>query len=547
MGPLPAERLGKDGRSLKVSVTATTLCDDQGAPYAILATERDITEQLKAASEARFRRLVDDIPALLRVEDVAFRTDFVNRAFVQFVGREAKMLLGHGWLEFVHPLDQAACVAATSDAFSISKRLELDFRLRRADGQYRWMRSVSVPHQDVDGRHSGFVTLTVDVEDRKRAEVALLEADQRKDEYLAMLAHELRNPLAPIRNAVSILSAIPGMEANAEWATGVIGRQVSAMSRLLEDLLDVSRLARGKVKLALAPLDVSALVERAVEISRPVIDSKAHTLEVTLPSEPIMVEGDLVRLAQVLSNLLNNAAKYTDRGGRIEVRVSRDDDRVALRVRDNGTGISSDMLQRVFDVFAQADRTLDRSHGGLGLGLTLARQLVQVHHGSISAHSDGLGKGSEFVVTLPALRMTSAGTPKPIGALRAAGTGAQKVIIVDDNEDAGESLAIMLQTLGHEVRVAQDGTACLQIAEDFAADAFVLDIGLPGMNGYELAARLRARAASANATLIALTGYGQPEDLARAKEAGFDHHQVKPVAPEQLEERIAQGRAPFKG
>lgn len=542
VGPQPAERLASDGKTMKVSVTATTLCDDLGKPYAILATERDITEELERATEARFRRLADDIPALLRVDDIAGRTELVNRAFAEFVGRERQTLLGNGWLELIEPTDREAYLAATTHALSNRTEAELDFRLRRSDGVYRWMRTISVPHLDAQGEYTGFVALTIDVEERKRAETALLEADHRKDEYVAMLAHELRNPLAPIRNAVSVLAALPGLDAKAQWATSVIGRQTGAMARLLDDLLDVSRLGQGKVTLAVAPMDVNVLIERAVEISRPLIDSKGHELAVVLPTKPIMIEGDLMRLAQVLSNLLNNAAKYTDRGGRIELSAERNGGSVDLRVRDNGAGITSDMLQRVFDLFAQADRTLDRAYGGLGLGLTLARQLVDLHHGTITARSAGIGKGSEFLVTLPALPDPAESPKSPLDASRRANAASRKIVVVDDNVDAAESLAIMLRMLGHEVRVAIDGPSCMAVAEEFSADAFVLDIGLPGWSGYEVARRLRSRSASAQATLIALTGYGQPEDARQALEAGFDHHVIKPVAPERIEECIAGGR-----
>ncbi len=535
-GTEAAERLAADGSRLNVSVTATALRDDAGKPYAILSTERDVTSQLRQATEVRFQQLADDIPALLRVEDAAGHALFVNRAFAEFIGRDRDPLLGNGWLEFVHPAERAAYLDLMARPRAERIGVEFDFRLRRHDGDYRWMRSVSVPHADAVDHEHELVTLTLDVEDRTRAENALRDADQRKDEYLAMLAHELRNPLAPIRNAVGILSLTQQADPKSEWATQVIGRQTAAMARLLDDLLDVSRLAQGKVALALAPLDVALLVESAVETSRPLIDAKSQELVVELPRQPLVVLGDLLRLSQVLANLLNNAAKYTDRGGRIDVNAAAlPNGRIGIRVRDNGTGIAADMLPKVFDLFAQADRTLDRAHGGLGLGLTLARKLVDIHHGEITAASDGIGKGSEFVVTLPAL----SGSRQPGGVASgkpgSEAQAARRVLVVDDNFDAAESLAIMLRLHGHDARVATSAASCLEMLDEFVPDAFVLDIGLPGMSGFELAKALRARPEFAKADLIALTGYGQPEDVERIRAAGFNCHLVKPASPEAVE------------
>lgn len=533
-GPLDAARVRKDGVALKVSATVSALRDDRGAIYALLSTERDLTERLRLESEIHFRALADDIPALLRVEDAAGRALFVNRACPEFTGQDREVLLGEGWLQFVHPEDRQRYIEQYAGALSSRARFETDLRLLRHDGVYRWMRSISVPHFAAEGGYAGYVALTLDVHDRKRAESELLAADRRKDEYLAMLAHELRNPLAPICNAAALLARMPHLNAKAVWATGVIGRQTEVMAKLLDDLLDVARIARGKISLASSPVDIGVVIDRAVEVSRPMIDGRRHRLTVDVPCEPLTVVGDLLRLTQVVANLINNAAKYTDEGGEIRINASRLHREAVIGVADNGAGIAPEMLPHVFDLFAQADRTLDRAKGGLGLGLTLVRQLVNLHGGRVEAQSEGLGKGSLFVVHLPLLDdiAAPAAQENAVAAISDAVGKGRRVLVVDDNVDAAQSLAIILETHGHEVRVVHDAREVWAMANQFRPDVAILDIGLPHVDGYQLARNLRARAATAKAVLIALTGYGQPEDVERARVAGFDHHLVKPVEPE---------------
>lgn len=544
-GPLDAERLGKDGSTVKVSVTVAALRDERGTIYALLSTERDLTERLRLESEVYFRRLADDIPALLRVEDASGRARFVNRACCEFTGRDRDALLGEGWLQFLHPEDRPRYMEDYANALPGRDRFETDVRLLRHDGVYRWMRSISVPHFDPDANYTGYVALTLDVHDRKQAENELVSADRRKDEFLAMLAHELRNPLAPIRNAAALLARMPNPDSKSLWATGIIGRQTDVLAKLLDDLLDVARIARGKVSVTALPVDVVVLVDRAVEISRPLIDGRQHRLTVELPPEPLTVVGDLLRLTQVLSNLINNAAKYTDEGGEIRVDARRDDREVVIRVSDNGAGIGPDMLPYVFDLFTQADRTLDRSKGGLGLGLTLVRQLVKLHEGSVEAHSDGLGKGSVFVVRLPLLDDTPTPAPQELlAAGDAAVANRRRVMVVDDNIDAAESLAATLEGYGHAVRVVHDAREVVSVAERFRPDVAILDIGLPHIDGYQLARNLRGRAVTAKAVLIALTGYGQPDDVERARIAGFDHHLVKPASPETVNSLLGAPASP---
>ena len=370
------------------------------------------------------------------------------------------------------------------------------------------------------------------------------ENDRRKNEFLAMLAHELRNPLAPIRNAVHVLRTLGLKDADLEWANDVISRQVDQMVRLVDDLLDISRITRGKIRLRKEPIDVSEAVARAVETSRPLLDARKHELTVMLPDGPLHVDGDLVRIAQVLANLLNNAAKYTGEGGKIAIEVSRADGAVVVRVRDNGIGISAEMLSSIFDLFTQADRSLDRSQGGLGIGLTLVRRLVELHGGSVQAYSEGPTRGSEFVIHLPALTTPPLAAPAP-GRLIANHqvSRTRRVLIVDDHPDVVRSLARLLRSAGHDVRTARDGASALaELAAD-RAEFVLLDIGLPGMDGYEVAQAIRKQPGNAGAVLIALTGYGQDDDRRRSREAGFDHHLVKPVDPDTLLALLAH--APF--
>jgi PAS domain S-box-containing protein len=372
--------------------------------------------------------------------------------------------------------------------------------------------------------------------EQARAAQALRAADQRKDEFLAMLAHELRNPLAPIRNAVQVLKLVGPADANQQWAREVIERQVQHLARLVDDLLDVSRFTQGKVKIACEPLDLATIIQRAVEASRPLIDARHHQLSVALPPEPVRLEGDLTRLVQVVGNLLNNAAKYTDEGGSIHLEATREGAEAVIRVRDNGMGLPADLLPHVFDLFTQADRSLDRSQGGLGIGLTLVRQLIRLHGGRVEARSEGPGRGSEFIVRLPAeAEAAAADAQESAGEGDRPAASGLKILLVEDSVDSAEMMAFILQLGGHDVRIAHDGPAALEAARAFQPEVVLCDIGLPGMNGYEVATRLREQPAFQRTPLIALTGYGQDEARSRSREAGFDVHLVKPVEPDALE------------
>ncbi|MFL6213138.1 MAG: ATP-binding protein [Blastocatellia bacterium] len=405
--------------------------------------------------------------------------------------------------------------------------------------EMRWIRSRGQTRFNEAGQAVSLQGLSFDITERKQIEEALKAADRRKDEFLAMLAHELRNPLAPIRNAAQVLKLIGPADANQQRAREIIERQTQHLTRLVDDLLDVSRITQGKITLAREPLDLATIIYSAVETNRPLIGARRHQLTVIVPPQPLRVEGDLTRLVQVVGNLLHNATKYTDEGGHIWIEATMAEGEAVISVRDNGLGIPADLLPDVFDLFTQADRSLDRSQGGLGIGLTLVRQLVELHGGRVEARSEGPGHGSQFIVRLPLLATSSDGRIEESAIDHApSATRALKVLVIEDNLDSAEMLAFMLTLRGHQVRVAHSGAEALEAARAFEPEAVLCDIGLPGMNGYEVAMRLRERRESKPMALIALTGYGQDEDRRRAKEAGFDYHLTKPVEPETLAELL---------
>jgi PAS domain S-box-containing protein len=370
---------------------------------------------------------------------------------------------------------------------------------------------------------------------------SLREADRLKDEFLAMLAHELRNPLAPIRNALHIMKQPAANGAVLGQSRDMAERQVQHMARLLDDLLDVSRISRGKIELRKDLLDLASVLNRTAEAVRPLIEERGHEFSIALPAGPLRVEGDATRLEQVMTNLLNNAAKYTDPGGRIALSASREGSEIVLRVKDTGIGIAPDMLPRVFDLFVQAERRLDRSQGGVGIGLTLVRKLVELHGGSVEARSEGHGRGSEFVVRLPAPAADARGgqTGAEDGGRPAPALARHRVLVVDDNVDAADSLAMILRLSGQEVRLAYDGPTALLTAQAFRPQVILLDIGMPGMDGYEVARRLREDPRLKPVLLVAMTGWGQEEDRRRSFLAGFDHHLVKPAEPDVLQRLLA--------
>ena len=374
------------------------------------------------------------------------------------------------------------------------------------------------------------------------------DRDRRKSEFLSMLAHELRNPLAPIRNAVEIIKRRVPEPSDLAFVRGVIDRQVSQLTRLVDDLLDVSRITSGKIRLEREPIEIGTVVARAVETSRPLIEQHRHVLSLNVPDGTVTVIGDATRLAQVLANLLNNAAKYTPDGGRIDLDVETTEGEVVIEVRDTGAGIPPDMLDTVFDLFTQVDRSLDRSQGGLGIGLTLVKSLVELHHGSVHARSEGPGRGSVFEIRLPRCRDVAGDDHRaPLDGSGSPLASASRILVVDDNVDAAQSLAMVLAVAGHEVRQVHDGEHALAAVESFRPEVVLLDIGLPGLDGYEVARRLRASPRNRALLLVAVSGYGQDRDRHRSALAGFDHHLTKPVDFELLERVLATRAAPSPG
>jgi PAS domain S-box-containing protein len=523
----------RGGATRYVEHNAAPISDDRGEVTGVVIVLRDITERRQAEqalrkSELRFRHLADAMPQIVWTATPDGSVDYFNARWYEYTGLAPEASLHEGWRVAVHPDDLGRLSSVRDRRVAEGQVFEAELRVRRRDGAYRWhlVRSLAVPDEAGDlARRFGAAT---DIDDRKRAEDGLRDADRRKDEFLAMLAHELRNPLAPIRNAVTMMALAEDDREAQRWSREVIDRQVQHLSSLVDDLLDVGRITQGKITLTKAPLSVRTFLTAAVEASHPLIAARKHRLEVALPEEMLWVEGDPTRLAQVISNLLNNAAKYTPEGGHIRLSVGRDGDEAVIRVKDSGEGIAPEMLPRVFDLFSQASQSIDRSEGGLGIGLTLVKRLVEMHGGTVEARSDGLGHGSEFVVRLPLLRSEVPVTPPPGG--EAPGPGRpRRILVVDDSRDSADTLARLLRRLGHEVEVAYEGPSAYAAAVALVPDIVLLDIGLPGMDGYEVARRLRAEPSLDGVCLVALTGYGSEADRRRSTAVGFDTHLVKPV------------------
>jgi signal transduction histidine kinase len=380
----------------------------------------------------------------------------------------------------------------------------------------------------------------------RQAEESLQDANRRKDEFLAMLSHELRNPLAPIRNAVEVIRRLAPPDPKLTMARDVVDRQVSLLARLVEELLDVSRISQGKIHLKKEPVDLARVIAHSLETARPLVDARGQTLSLSVPAAPVWLSADFARLSQVVSNLLNNASKYTPEGGRIELSASAAEGEASISVRDNGAGIERELLDKVFELFVQGERALDRGQGGLGIGLTLVKRLVELHQGRVQVLSDGRGKGATFTVTLPCISAVDAQPRARQSAPAAADSRVygRRVLVVDDNVDSAESIAAFLRLEGHEVKAVHDGLQALASLKVFDPHVIVLDIGLPGLDGYAVARQLRSRGDSSHMLLIAVTGYGQKEDRQRAAEAGFDYHFVKPADPREIQVAIERGRNP---
>ena len=506
-------------------------------------------EQALRESEARFEVLANNAPVMIWLNDLA-GPRFVNRAYEEFVGAPESEIRNAEPSRYVHPDDAVGYLAMYDEALRGRKPFEARARFRRADGEYRWMKSVGTPRFVDGGEMVGFVGCTFDITDMKEAESALIELDRGKNEFLAMLAHELRNPLSGVHNASRLLAHTDD-ESIIVQARTIIDRQTAHMMRMVNDLLDVSRITHGKIQLSHEPVDIAAVLRRSVETT--LGDRQVHqqALTLDLPDKPVWVRGDAMRLDQVFCNLLNNASKFTRRDGRIWVSVERDAPKAkshgeawaTVRVRDNGIGIDPALLPRVFELFVQSERSSERARTGIGLGLTLARRLVDLHGGTIEAISAGNSLGSEFVVRIPLLPQAEIPEHAEGRLLRRAATAPRRILIVDDNRDCAESLGLMFTLTGHTVKVVHDGGAAPPAAAEFKPDAVLLDIGLPDMDGYSVARALRENGATRGTLIVATTGYGRQEDVRKSREAGIDEHMTKPIDPDLLMEYIERGRA----
>ncbi|OYY94916.1 MAG: hypothetical protein B7Y41_04990 [Hydrogenophilales bacterium 28-61-23] len=505
-------------------------------------SERKRVEETLRRERDTTRNILQTVEAIILALDTNGRITLINRKGCDLLGWSEAELIGRDWFSTCLPRNPQADAArkifhkALSADPTGSEYYENPVRTR--SGQERLIAWHNRSTRDAEGNVIGGLSAGEDITERKRAEQALIEADQRKDEFLAMLGHELRNPLAPIRNAAHVLGRLETREPQVRWAREIIERQVVYLTRLVDDLVDVSRIARGKVALQPEILSLASLVDQALVMARPLIEAKGHRFELRLPETPVWLRGDPVRLAQVLLNLLDNAAKYTHEGGCIKLAADVVGGGVEIKLRDNGIGISSELQPRVFDLFKQDKRALDRAQGGLGIGLTLAKQLVEMHGGQIDAVSAGPGLGSEFTIRLPILAdaASAGGDNKPKAA-----TASCRVLVVDDDDAVAESMTALLAIEGHHVKTATNGAAALELARGFHPQLVLLDIGLGGMDGYEVARRLRdQQSPDEKPYLVAVTGYGHEEARARAREAGFDRHLVKPVFPEIICELLAE-------
>lgn len=551
--------IAKDGTERSIDDSAAPIRNEAGHMDGAVLAFRDITERRRLEKENASRlAAARTLASIVESSDDAIVSVALDGT-IQSWNAAAQQMFGYAADEAI---DRHIFLVVPPDRneeeYQILGRIRSGERVdhfdtvwRRVDGR-RAPISLSVsPIRDDSGHVIGAAKIARDITERERAEQELRrlaselsDADRRKDEFIATLAHELRNPLAPIRSAAQVLQIKGQPDPDLKWSRDVIERQVGQMARLLDDLLDVSRITRSKLQLRRQRVELAAAVNSALETSRPLIESNGHEIAVSLPAEAVYLDADPLRLAQIFANLLNNAAKYTDRGGHLWLTAVVDHHEVVVSIRDDGIGIAPSLLPGLFEMFSQAAPALERSQGGLGIGLSLVKGLTELHGGSVQAHSEGPDKGSEFVVRLPVAPPPSPKTPPSSTTDLTTVTGF-KVVVADDNRDAAESLAMLLKIMGHDTRIAGDGHEAIEIIKDFFPDVVFLDIGMPRLNGYEAAARIREQSWGADVVLVALTGWGQEEDKRRAAEVGFDSHFTKPVDPVTLEKLL--GRLKVKG
>jgi PAS domain S-box-containing protein len=532
------ERLRSDGTLVPVSLTISPIVDEAGNVVGASKIARDVTREKQAEAERqKFITLIENSTDFIGMCDLEGVPFFVNRAGLDLVGlRDMDEARRTHVRDFFFPEDQAMIMGEFFASVMRQGHGEIDVRFRHfRTGQALWMAYKVLALSDAAGKPVAFATVSQDVTERRRLAdhlrqlaADLSDADRRKDEFLATLAHELRNPLAPLRNMLEILKRADGEREMKRQALETMERQLGQLVRLVDDLLDLGRINHNRLDLRMETVDLTSVLREAVQACRPLADAAGHEMELALPLEPVHLRADSVRLAQVFGNLLNNACKYTGPRGKIRVTAQRGDSDVVVTVSDTGIGIPPDKLGSIFDMFAQVDRSLEQSQGGLGIGLTLVRRLVEMHGGDVEATSAGTGRGSKFTVRLPVARHETGTAAQPSQAPRQPALP-RRILVVDDNRDAASSLALLLQITGNETHLAHDGSAALAAAERHRPDLVLLDIGLPELNGYEVCRQVRAQPWGREMVMIALTGWGQDEDRRKSREAGFDGHLVKPV------------------
>lgn len=501
--------------------------------------ERELHEQLVQSLE-QFRTLGEAVPDLLWMMDGNGAPLYQNPAWTRYTGLSAAALEARDWQSVAHPEDRAVLEELWTAAKLSGEPLQREARLSAADGAHRWFSLRLVPVRDESDAVVKWIGAATDIDDEKRTREALADADRRKTEFLAVLAHELRNPLAPVRNAVHVLRSRGDSDPESLKTYALIERQVEHLARLIDDLMDVSRISRDKLELRKSKVGLRRIISAAVEGTRYLVDAHRHRLNVTLPPDDVQLEADGARLVQVFTNLLTNAARYTPAGGTIDVMAQLDGDgAVTVSVTDDGVGIREDQLARIFDMFFQAEADSRRGRHGLGIGLSLVKKLVELHGGSVSVHSAGPGRGSTFAVRFPSSIVEQAAESPSSGPVALARFAGACVLVVEDNQDSAEMLAHLLRMTGASVHVAHDGESGLALAAEVHPQIVLLDIGLPGISGYEVARELRRTPWGTEAFVVALTGWGQSEDRARSADAGVDQHLVKPVDPDQLLAAIA--------
>lgn len=529
-------RLAKNGRRVELSLTVSPIIDARGNIVGASKVARDISAQKRAAralkaSEERFRLMADAAPVLIWMTDTEDRATWFNRRWLDFTGQSMdESIRNGGWTAGLHPDERQQVLQNFRQHCKAHEHYTMEHRLRRADGEYRWLLVNALPLQ-YDDVFSGYIGSCVDITDRKQAEETLRLEDRRKTEFIATLAHELRNPLAPIRNALEILNIAEYEPELWSRSRDIIERQLSHMVRLVDDLLNISRINQDKLALRTERVELAPLIEQALETVQSFAEQQGHKIEVRGADQAVTLQADPVRLTQILSNLLSNACKFTPAGGDITLSVLPRGDDVFISVKDTGVGLAANEIHRIFDLFQQSEKSKAHSPGGLGIGLTLAKRLVEMHGGNISVSSPGLGQGTTFTINLPVI---AAPVPQQQTIQPALDLGSQRILVVDDNEDSAETLAVLLRLDGHDVRVAYDGPQALQEAEQYRPNLILLDLGLPGLDGIEVCRSLRARPWGDYLSIIALTGWGQEEDREQSRAAGFDEHLVKPVSHDQL-------------